>query len=192
MTNLHVSYAAANAQAAALAALAAGGTMTIYSGAQPATPETLIGASVALAVFALGSPAFAAPVSGQLTLNTPAPATIAATGVAAWFRVMAADGITPLFDGNVGTVVGGAWAPNSVYAIGNIRSANGNAYVCSTGGVSAGTGTGPSTTAGAITDGTVVWSYLSAAGADINFSSVSFTSGNTLALSSYTYQVPGI
>lgn len=192
MTNLHVSYAAANAQAAALAALAAGGSMVIYSGSQPATPETSIGASVALATFVLGSPSFGAPVSGQLTLTTPAPVTIAATGVATWFRVLGADGVSALFDGNIGTVVNGSWAQNTSYPLGYIASANGNAYICATPGLSSATGTGPATTSSAIADGSAVWSYLSAAGGDINFSSVSLTSGNTLALSSYTYQVPGV
>lgn len=191
MTNLHVSYAAANAQASALAALAAGGTMVVYSGAQPPTPETLPGASVLLATFALGSPAFGAPISGQLTLITPAPATIAATGVASWFRMSSADD-TALFDGNIGTVVNGAWTANTSFPLGYIASANGNAYICSTPGLSAATGSGPSGTTGAIADGSVVWSYLSAAGGDINFSSVSLVVGNTLALSSYTYQVPGV
>lgn len=192
MTNLHISYAAANAQAAALAALAAGGSLVIYSGVQPATPETFIGASVPLARFALGTPAFGAPVSGQLTLNTPTPATILATFAAGWFRVFAADGLTALFDGNVGTAVSGAWAPSTNYALGVIKSANGNAYACSSAGQSAATGTGPTTAAGAIVDGTAVWSYLSAADADINFSSASFVAGNTVSISSYTFQVPGV
>ncbi len=192
MTNLHVSYAAANAQASALAALAAGGSMVIYSGTQPPAPENLIGASVVLATFTFSSPAFGAPVSGQLTLATPAPASIVATGTAIWFRVWAADGITALFDGNIGTVVNGAWAANTSFPLGYIASANGNAYICATPGLSSATGAGPASTSGAIIDGSVVWSYLSAAGGDINFSSVNLTSGNTLALSSYTYQVPGV
>lgn len=192
MTNLHVSYAAANAQASALAALAAGGSMVVYSGTQPATPETSPGSSVVLATFALGAPAFGSPVSGQLTLVPPAPATIAATGVAAWFRVLAADGVTALFDGNIGTVVNGTWAQNTSYPIGYIARANGNAYICATPGLSAATGAGPSGTGGSIIDGSAVWSYLSVAGGDLNFSSSSLTAGNTLAVSSYTFQIPGV
>lgn len=192
MTNLQVSYAAANAEAAAFAALAAGGSWVIYNGTQPATTETTIGSSVALATYALGSPAFGAPVSGQITLNTPTPAAITATGTAQWFRVYAADGLTPVFAGNIGTVVGSAWVQGTNYAIGAIVSANGNAYVCSAAGQSASSGTGPSTTGNLIIDGTAAWSYLSIAGGDINFSSVNFNAGATIALSAYTYQVPGI
>lgn len=191
MTNLHVSIAAANAQAAAIALLAAGGSWVIYSGTQPSTPETVIGSSVALATFTLGSPAFGAPVSGQITLNTPTPAAIVAAGTAQWFRVYGASG-APVFDGNIGTVVGSAWAPSTSYAIGAILSANGNAYQCTVAGQSASSGTGPSTTGNAIADGTASWAYLSIAGGDINFSTVACTVGNTLALSSYTYQVPGV
>lgn len=192
MTNLHVSLASANAQAAAVALLAAGGSLVTYDGTQPATSETTIGESVALATFALGSPAFSAPVSGQLTLITPTPATITATGTAQWFRVYASDGVTVVFDGNIGTTVGSAWAQGAECAIGAIVSANGNAYLCKTGGQSASNGTGPSTTGSNITDGTAAWSYLSIAGGDINFSSVNFNAGATVALSTYTYQVPGV
>ncbi|MFL9904226.1 hypothetical protein PQR71_39915 [Paraburkholderia fungorum] len=192
MTNLHVSLASANAQAAAVALLAAGGSWVIYSGTQPATSETTIGESVALATFALGSPAFSDPVSGQLTLITPTPATIVNSGTAQWFRIYASDGATVVFDGNIGTTVGSEWLPDTEYAIGAIVSANGNSYLCKTGGQSASNGTGPSTTGSNITDGTAAWSYLSIAGGDINFSSVNFNAGATVALSTYTYQVPGV
>ena len=192
MTNLTISYTAANAQAAAIAALAAGGSLVIYSGTQPATPETAIGASVALATFTLGSPAFSAPVSGQITLNPPTPTSIAANGNASWYRVYQADGATAIFDGNIGTVVGSAWAENTAYAIGAIVSANGNAYQCATAGTSASSGAGPTTTGNSITDGTAVWSYLSIANGDINFNTVAFTAGSTITLSSYTFQIPGV
>lgn len=192
MTNLQVSYASANAQAAAVSALATGGSCVIYNGIQPATTETAIGASVALVTFALVSPAFSAPVSGQITLNTPAPATITTTGTAQWFRIYAADGVTPVLAGNIGTVVDSAWAQGTEYAIGASVSANGNAYVCSAAGQSASIGSGPSTTSNAIIDGTAAWSYLSIAGGDINCSSVNFNAGGMVALSAYTYQVPGI
>jgi hypothetical protein len=89
-------------------------------------------------------------------------------------------------------VVGSAWAPGTNYAIGAIVSANGNAYQCSATGQSASSGIGPSTTASSIVDGTTAWSYLSIANGDINFSNVNFNAGATVALSSYTYQVPGV
>jgi hypothetical protein len=192
MSNLNLSIAAANGQATALAALASGGMLVLYSGAQPATPETSIGASAALATFALGAPAFAAPVAGQITLNPPTPATVGSSGTAAWFRVYAADGVTPIFDGNVGTITGSAWAQSTSYSINQIVSANGNAYLCSAAGTTSGSGSGPATTGQAIADGGVVWQYLSIAGGDINFNTVGFNAGNTVALSSYTLQIPGV
>jgi hypothetical protein len=191
MSNLKVSFAAANAQAVALAALSAGGSLVIYSGSQPATPETTVGSGVVLASFALVSPAFAAPVNGQLMLNAPTPTSVTTAGTATWFRVYAADGVTALFDGNIGAVVEAAWAQSTAYALGVIVGANNNSYQCTTAGTSATTGAGPSGAGSAIADGTVVWQYVAIAYADINFSNVIFALGNTISLSSYTYQVQG-
>lgn len=55
-----------------------------------------------------------------------------------------------------------AWATTTLYSVGQVRTANGNAYRCIGGGTSAGSGTGPSgTTLGApITDNTVTWVYI--------------------------------
>lgn len=52
-----------------------------------------------------------------------------------------------------------AWASSHAYIAGARVTNGGNAYVCTTGGTSAGSG-GPTTTASAITDNTVTWRYL--------------------------------
>lgn len=52
------------------------------------------------------------------------------------------------------------WVANTVYTIGNIRSNNNNLYIVTTGGTSALSG-GPSGIDTSITDGTVVWNYVS-------------------------------
>lgn len=59
---------------------------------------------------------------------------------------------------------GPAWAVSTVYALGAQVTANGNVYVCTTAGTSAGTGTGPNGTGTGIVDGTVNWAFLSSAG----------------------------
>jgi uncharacterized phage protein gp47/JayE len=53
-----------------------------------------------------------------------------------------------------------AWATATAYVAGDIRQANGNIYLCTDPGTSAGSGTGPSTNGSAITDGTVEWQYV--------------------------------
>lgn len=53
-----------------------------------------------------------------------------------------------------------AWATSTGYSTGDRRTANGNAYLATASGTSAGAGTGPSGTGTAITDGTVVWAYI--------------------------------
>jgi hypothetical protein len=59
---------------------------------------------------------------------------------------------------------GAAWAQSTAYTVGTQVTANGNVYVCTTAGTSAASGTGPATTTSGITDGTVVWSFVSTAG----------------------------
>jgi hypothetical protein len=52
-----------------------------------------------------------------------------------------------------------AWVKSTAYAVGDKVSNSGRKYQCTTAGTSAGAG-GPTTQAGSITDGTVVWKYL--------------------------------
>lgn len=54
-----------------------------------------------------------------------------------------------------------SWAASTAYYAGNKISNGGNIYSCLTTGLSASTGTGPSGTGSSITDGTVVWTFIS-------------------------------
>lgn len=95
---------AANAAADAVCALANTGYLRIYSGTQPATADTAIGAQVLLAELRFGATAFGAAVAGVATANAiTADASANATGTATWFRVLKSDGTTALWDGSVGT-----------------------------------------------------------------------------------------
>ncbi len=108
-TNPKRSNVAANAAVDAMAALANAGFLDIYDGAQPATADTAVGAQVKLARLTFGNPAFAGGVAGVATANAIASAINAlATGVAAWFRVWKSDGVTPVWDGSVGTAAADA------------------------------------------------------------------------------------
>lgn len=95
----------------AVAALANGGTLKIYTGTQPTDANTALGAQTLLATLTLGSPAFAASAASgsagsrvvTATANTITGDTSAdATGTAAWFRVLKSNGTSILFDGSVG------------------------------------------------------------------------------------------
>ena len=63
------------------------------------------------------------------------------------------------------------WLAATAYATKNIRSLGGNIYQCINGGTSG--STGPTGTAGAITDGTVTWKWL-CAGTILNLSTFSY------------------
>lgn len=60
-----------------------------------------------------------------------------------------------------------AWASATAYALGALRSNNGQIYIATTAGTSAGSG-GPSGTNSAITDNTVVWAWVAAGSAAVS------------------------
>ena len=79
------------------------GKVRIYSGAQPAGPDTAIGAQVLLAEFTLSDPAFATGSTGQRTVSgTPKTTTGLAAGTAAWARIVDSANVA-VVDGSVGT-----------------------------------------------------------------------------------------
>lgn len=74
-----------------------------------------------------------------------------------------------------------AWATSTVYAAGDIRKANGNIYVCTDPGTSAGSGLGPAGTGTAITDNTVEWRYVGAGAGYVQVSAESVETGEKTA-----------
>lgn len=106
-SNLHVSMVCANAQANAVAALCNNGSILVYDGTQPTTPETAVTTQVLLATLVFGNPAFGTASGGVITGNPVAAVTIVASSTASWFRVLKSDGVTPVYDGNVGVVGAG-------------------------------------------------------------------------------------
>ncbi|NUO35511.1 MAG: hypothetical protein HOQ27_10685 [Dermatophilaceae bacterium] len=82
-----------------------GGTIKIYSGAQPATPATAATGTL-LATVLLANPAFGAAAGGSASLTDPASVNAAATGTAGWARFTDRDG-NAVFDGDVTATGGG-------------------------------------------------------------------------------------
>lgn len=76
--------------------LGAAGQLIIYSGSEPATPETAIGAQTPLVTFDLPDPAFGAATDtvngGAATMNAVTPVDAAATGTATFFRILDGNG----------------------------------------------------------------------------------------------------
>lgn len=98
------STASRNAKLNAIKADFDSGYLRIYDGAQPAGPDTALGAQVLLAELRFGATAFGSASNGVLTANTiTSDASANATGTAAWFRCLKSDGTTALHDGSVGT-----------------------------------------------------------------------------------------
>jgi len=82
-----------------------GGTIKIYTGAQPATPATAASGTL-LATVLLPNPAFGTAASGVATMADPASVNAVATGTAGWARFADRDGNTVL-DGDVTATGGG-------------------------------------------------------------------------------------
>jgi hypothetical protein len=71
--------------------------LRIYTGSQPADPDTAIGAVTLLSEHICNGTAFAAAAAaGVLTANAIANATAVGTGTAAWFRIWKSNGTTPV------------------------------------------------------------------------------------------------
>ena len=102
--NLKLSNNVVNPQADALSDLADNGYLRIYDGTQPATADTAITTQVLLAELRFNATAAPAASNGVLTFNAITQDSSANnTGTASWFRALASDGTTVLFDGAVGT-----------------------------------------------------------------------------------------
>jgi hypothetical protein len=87
----------------ALAAEANSGYLRIYSGSQPATPETAASGTL-LAELRFNATAFGASSSGVITANAITSDTSANnTNTAGYYRALKSDGTTALWDGSVST-----------------------------------------------------------------------------------------
>lgn len=103
--NLTLSHAGESAAMDAVTAklnVGGAGTIGIYSGSQPAGPDTAIGAQVLLATLTFSATSFGASVNGVATANAITSGTAGATGTAAWAR-LASGGGTAVMDCTVGT-----------------------------------------------------------------------------------------
>lgn len=102
--NFKRSNAAASAEADAVCPQLNNGYLRIYDGTQAASADTAVGAQVLLAELRFGATAAGAATNGVATFNALTKDSSAnATGTATWFRALASNGTSVVFDGSVGT-----------------------------------------------------------------------------------------
>ena len=101
--NTRLSIAAQNAATDAIAALADNGYIRYYTATQPTNPDTAIGAQAQVAELHFAATAFGASDAGVATAAAITKDSGADGGVAAWFRIYAANGTSALWDGSIGT-----------------------------------------------------------------------------------------
>src|SRR5690242_4343546 len=105
---MKLSEASGNAALAAILAEHNSGTLVVYSGTQPANPQTALSGNTVLVTGTYAATAFGSQsVSGGFTQAsasfTAASYAPAATGTAAWARAYKSDGTTAIADYTVGT-----------------------------------------------------------------------------------------
>lgn len=101
--NTHLSIASWNLALDAALNVLNGGFLEVYTGTQPATPDTALSGQTLLATLNLSATAFSASSAGTKTANAIANGTAVATGTATWARAYKSDGVTAVIDGSVGT-----------------------------------------------------------------------------------------
>lgn len=106
---LKLAASVAIAACAAQVSLPDGGSLKVYNGSRPATPDTAVTTQTVLVDFTLPADAFGNPVDGSLgataTANAITPVQAAANGTATWFRMFDSSG-NPLWDGDVSDTSG--------------------------------------------------------------------------------------
>lgn len=102
-SDFDISNAAASAAADATLAVVNGGTLRIYSGVKPATPDDALSGNTLLAQLGFGSPSFGSASNGVATNNVlTSDSNAPATGTAAFFRAYSSGGAA-VFQGTCGT-----------------------------------------------------------------------------------------
>jgi hypothetical protein len=178
--------------------LFSGASLTMYSGTQPATPETALSGNTALVAFTYASPAFSSPPTFGSGKET-ASASFAAASV-----LPEAAGTTTFARA---TLTAATWTASHTYAYGTIVSNSSNFYLCVGGGTSAASG-GPTASTEAVIDNTVTWNFIGATAGqgnvladftcgtttsfDIQLGSTTITLGVPVDISSYSQSLPAV
>lgn len=103
-SNLKIAQNTAQLQAAALVGSVTNSSQVqIYSGSQPATPETALSGNTLLATITLPASSAFTSSNGVMTAAAISNVTIAATGTASFFRWTESNGTTVIADGSIGT-----------------------------------------------------------------------------------------
>lgn len=87
-------------------ALLNGGTLAIYSGSKPSSPDASIGSSILLTTLTFGSPAFATTATQTAVANAITSAVAVSGGIAGWYRTYTT-GAVGVWDGTVGATGAG-------------------------------------------------------------------------------------
>ena len=195
---MNLSQSAAGTALSATGVLLNGGSVVVYSGAQPASPETALAGNVVLATLAFSATAFGAPAYSTPNMQmaasfTSSSITPSSAGLANWARGYKSDGITAEMD--FMCVAPYNASPTFTPPVGFLVNSAGNTYKATTV-ASATAGTAPTGTTTA-TDGGVTWTYEGVAGAtttpgDVLLGGSVFQTGTPITSPTLTLKLPAV
>lgn len=116
--NTQLTDLAVNTEGDAFSVLMDGGFIDMYTGSQPATGDTALGAQVLLVTLEFGTPAFSSAVAGIITANPITAGVAIATGTATWARIYRSDHTTKVMDCSVGTNAANIIVPTTAVSSG--------------------------------------------------------------------------
>jgi hypothetical protein len=186
---MQTSQAAANAGLTAIDARLNGGSLNFYSGVAPATPETTLSGNTLLvsctfSATAFGAGSFSGGFEVQPAAFTSTGFAPAASGTAVFALGVDSNGTT--YD-EIYTIVA-PWVASIPSVLGQLVSAGGNTYKCTTEGTNSTVAPSGTTT---FTDGSTVWTYVGAGNlGDIVMGSSQIVTGTNLDVSSFTMKMP--
>jgi hypothetical protein len=152
--SLKFSVAIRNARMAAIeSTVGTSGKFRLWSGTPPSTVDG-VETGTNLATIDLPADWLTAPSNGLVQKNGVWSGTVSASGIAQYMRITDSTNTNKYIQ----MLVSEPWAANTVYEIGQQVNKDNLVYRCTTGGTSG--ASGPSGTGSTVSDGSVVWSYL--------------------------------
>jgi hypothetical protein len=120
--NTQLANASVSVEADALAALMNSGYIDIYSGSQPATADTALGAQTLGVTLTFGATAFGSASNGVITANAITSGVAVASITAAWARIYRSNHTTVVMDVSVGTATANVILPTTTITSGQTVS----------------------------------------------------------------------
>lgn len=169
------------------------GTVKIYEGEYPISPEWGVSSgSTLLATFTFANPAFPNAPAFLNAFGMLAQASLVANSVTPVAAGTACYAFVQESNGNAleQRTVGMPWTPNLAVIPYQFVFANSNTYICGAGGTTAASGFGPAGTDNVIADGSASWKWFAAGAPDVQLTNAALTTSIPIAMPQFALALP--